>query len=592
MTRPPYEGATHDPHRRRPAGVTPAEEDLPEDHLGRRPHPRAPHAVAGASCRPSLRDRGPKVVREKLALHFSGGHYGFTRDAPDGQWCDLWLYDDLVLPTGLLHAAAGVPPGGAAEHPGDLRGLPRRRPTTRRPGWSTWTPTTSRSRSTTPTRSPASPARASPSGPTRTSASRCVQIYNDWMIDEWCGGDGQGRLIPLTLVPLWDPAAGRRRGAPLRGQGQLRHRVLGEPVEARLPVALQRRRGTCCGTPARRPTPPSRCTSARRRPCRPTSPDAPLATTMALSSQNAEGSLCDWVFSGTLSRFPELKIAFAESQIGWMPYLLERMDIVAAEAAAGGVDLDRPAERDRQGPGVGLRVRRPARAQQPRRGRPRAHPVRDRLPPHRRHLARLAGRGPPAVRHRRHGRRGVLRRSCAATPSAATASIASASPRRWRPPASTRRRPRRAELPALDLPDGGLLGAIVRLNLAVTHVLEEHRRSVGLTFADYLVLGVVRRSPDQRSAPTAIADRARPHDRRHDPDPRPPRGGRPGAPDPPPRRRPPGRRRADRRPAVGWPRRSTPPCTSGRPPSTCRRRPPPPSSFLDDLTAAIGPTTH
>lgn len=57
----------------------------------------------------------------------------------------------------------------------------------------------------------------------------------------------------------------------------------------------------------------------------------------------------------------------------------------------------------------------------------------------------------------------------------------------------------------LDLPDGGLLGAIVRLELAVSRVLEEHAGRAGLTFADYLVLGVVRRSPGARSAPTAIA---------------------------------------------------------------------------------------
>ncbi|MGB0763064.1 MAG: amidohydrolase family protein, partial [Acidimicrobiales bacterium] len=31
----------------------------------------------------------------------------------------------------------------------------------------------------------------------------CVQAYNDWMIDEWCGSSG-GRLIPLCIVPLWD----------------------------------------------------------------------------------------------------------------------------------------------------------------------------------------------------------------------------------------------------------------------------------------------------------------------------------------------------------------------------------------------------
>jgi hypothetical protein len=34
-------------------------------------------------------------------------------------------------------------------------------------------------------------------------ALRCVQAYNDWMVDEWCG-DSAGRLIPLGIVPLWD----------------------------------------------------------------------------------------------------------------------------------------------------------------------------------------------------------------------------------------------------------------------------------------------------------------------------------------------------------------------------------------------------
>jgi alanine dehydrogenase len=43
-----------------------------------------------------------------------------------------------------------------------------------------------------------------------------------------------------------------------------------------------------------------------------TSPDAPLATSMSLYAQNAEGSFVDWVFSGTLQRFPKIKIAYAE----------------------------------------------------------------------------------------------------------------------------------------------------------------------------------------------------------------------------------------------------------------------------------------
>ncbi len=36
-------------------------------------------------------------------------------------------------------------------------------------------------------------------------AKLCVEAYNDWMIDEWCAGDGRRRLIPCTLIPLWDP---------------------------------------------------------------------------------------------------------------------------------------------------------------------------------------------------------------------------------------------------------------------------------------------------------------------------------------------------------------------------------------------------
>src|SRR5206468_5097284 len=33
----------------------------------------------------------------------------------------------------------------------------------------------------------------------------CVQAYNDWMVEEWCGDSG-GRLIPLAIIPLWDAA--------------------------------------------------------------------------------------------------------------------------------------------------------------------------------------------------------------------------------------------------------------------------------------------------------------------------------------------------------------------------------------------------
>jgi DNA-binding MarR family transcriptional regulator len=55
-------------------------------------------------------------------------------------------------------------------------------------------------------------------------------------------------------------------------------------------------------------------------------------------------------------------------------------------------------------------------------------------------------------------------------------------------------------------PEDGLLGRIVRLNLAVTRRLDEIVGRAGITLADYLVLGVVRGAPGRRSAPTTIAD--------------------------------------------------------------------------------------
>ena len=59
---------------------------------------------------------------------------------------------------------------------------------------------------------------------------------------------------------------------------------------------------------------------------------------------------------------------------------------------------------------------------------------------------------------------------------------------------------------SLDLPADGLLARIVRLNIAVTAVLEDITRAAGIGLSDYLVLAVIRRSPDGHSAPTAICE--------------------------------------------------------------------------------------
>jgi predicted TIM-barrel fold metal-dependent hydrolase len=58
------------------------------------------------------------------------------------------------------------------------------------------------------------------------------------------------------------------------------------------------------------------------------SDDAPEAVGSALAFNNAFASMVDWLFSGKLIEFPQLKLAYSEGQIGWIPYALERADTV------------------------------------------------------------------------------------------------------------------------------------------------------------------------------------------------------------------------------------------------------------------------
>jgi hypothetical protein len=92
-----------------PSSVTPPETEFPliisvDDHI------LEPRDLWQRELPASLRERGPRVSREKAKIEFSGGNISFERGADDGRWCDIWLFDDLLLPTGILHAAGGMPP--------------------------------------------------------------------------------------------------------------------------------------------------------------------------------------------------------------------------------------------------------------------------------------------------------------------------------------------------------------------------------------------------------------------------------------------------------------------------------------------------
>ena len=167
----------------------------------------------------------------------------------------------------------------------------------------------------------------------------CIQAYNDWMVEEWCGDSG-GRLIPLCIIPLWDAelAAAEVRRNAARGCHAVCFSEI--PPHLGLPsihsgfwdpffVACQETNTVInmhIGSSSKMPA---------------TSADAPTAVAASLSFNNAMASMSDWMFSGKLVQFPDLTLAYSEGQMGWIPYILERADDVWRDhrAWAGVKDL-------------------------------------------------------------------------------------------------------------------------------------------------------------------------------------------------------------------------------------------------------------
>jgi predicted TIM-barrel fold metal-dependent hydrolase len=159
----------------------------------------------------------------------------------------------------------------------------------------------------------------------------CLQTYNDWLTEEWAG-DSDGRLLPLIIIPLWDPklaaaeiertvAAGAKAIAFSENPSKLGLPSLHDESNYWDPVfAAANDTGTplCIhfGSSSTVPT---------------TSPDAPLLVSGSLSPISLAFACVDWLFSGKLidddrQPFPNLKICLSEGGIGWIPYMLERCD--------------------------------------------------------------------------------------------------------------------------------------------------------------------------------------------------------------------------------------------------------------------------
>jgi len=158
----------------------------------------------------------------------------------------------------------------------------------------------------------------------RALALLCVQAYNDFMIDEWCGYAPE-RQIPMIILPLWDPALARAEIERTAAKGAKAISFVEGPASLGLPsfhtdgwdpvfAAAQDAGLPLCihfGTSGAGPNFP---------------PDAPFTVPIALATTNSMCAVVDLLFSPVFHKFPRLKVAMAEGGIGWIPYILERAD--------------------------------------------------------------------------------------------------------------------------------------------------------------------------------------------------------------------------------------------------------------------------
>jgi predicted TIM-barrel fold metal-dependent hydrolase len=272
-----------------------------------------------------FRERGPRLVRVFGRIEPTKGGYRIVedRDTPDGQWADEWRYDDLryTIPAGMAQVYAlkehnyheavtyDVMAPGCYDQAARLADMDLNHieaslcfPTIPRFCGQTFLERED-----------------------KELALLCVRAYNDWMIDEWCAGAGRGRLIPLTLIPLWDvelAAAETRRCArkgshaiafsecpPYLGLPSIHSGYWNPLWEAceETEVVVNMHIGSSSTWPN-------------------TGPDSPALVPKSLSFQNAQVAFADWLASGLLEKFSSLRIALSEGQVGWIPFVAGRLD--------------------------------------------------------------------------------------------------------------------------------------------------------------------------------------------------------------------------------------------------------------------------
>lgn len=158
----------------------------------------------------------------------------------------------------------------------------------------------------------------------------CFRVFNDWAA-EYCRHDFK-RLLPLGLLTLEDIGAAVQELQRIAKNGIRGAMIWSEPPSDKPYSHTDYEQFWAAAQEANFPLSLHVLTGNKG-----TGLDhlkGNLAMQVATLHQAVERSLVDLVLGGVLEKFPRLKIVSAENDVGWIPYLMWRMDSLYSRLAA------------------------------------------------------------------------------------------------------------------------------------------------------------------------------------------------------------------------------------------------------------------
>lgn len=154
-----------------------------------------------------------------------------------------------------------------------------------------------------------------------------VQAYNDYYLGEWCGA-APGRFIPMAQLPWWNPEEMVAEIKRMAGLGVTAIAYPPMPTQLGLPSIHDE---------YWRPVWKAICDEGMVLCCHigvgggtdHISMDSPIDAFLTKVGLSSFSVASEWLWSQVLREYTDINIILSEGGIGWIPYFLERADLVA-----------------------------------------------------------------------------------------------------------------------------------------------------------------------------------------------------------------------------------------------------------------------